>query len=506
MNKVIGKNISLNWFGHGIGLIAMFFITPFVIQRLGNVEYGIWSLLVVFVGYFGLIELGVRSSCGRYIALYLGKNDLTMVNKTVQTSLFFFLFVGFVLLTITPFIIRLFPIIFPTLPKQYLPLINILLPFLVINLIFASSASVYSSILAAYDRFDLYQVINISSVVVKCVAIVLLIDFGISGLMVASLLFNVFLLLGNFLLAKKIFPMLRLWPLSFHIERLKELMGYGFAAFLFSVAYRLINQTDLFLVGSLISVDKVTVYSIAGMLILYSWGFIEQIGKTLFPVIQKKVAANNRGEVIDLFFKHVRITFLVGVPLYLMFIFFGKSFITLWMGVEYLPASKVLVILSLVRILYVFSISSGPTLAAFGYIKVNTFLSVVEAVLNILFSIIFITYFKLGLVGVALGTLVAALLARVVIHPVYACRVLKVSLVKYFNILILPAGTALVLYSCFCFFVKNIFTINSWLQFFLMILVSGLSWCVIAYFVIITPREKFVIKKEIKAKFAVLLT
>ena len=70
------------------GLVVMFLVSPFVINSLGKIEYGIWSLLVVVTGYMGMLDLGVRASTGRYVILYLGKGDRSFELLDVAGSSF----------------------------------------------------------------------------------------------------------------------------------------------------------------------------------------------------------------------------------------------------------------------------------------------------------------------------------------------------------------------------------------------------------------------------------
>lgn len=57
--RIYARNLAANWIGHGASLVVMFFLSPFVIYTLGQVEYGIWSLLTVLTGYMGVLDLGV---------------------------------------------------------------------------------------------------------------------------------------------------------------------------------------------------------------------------------------------------------------------------------------------------------------------------------------------------------------------------------------------------------------------------------------------------------------
>ena len=116
---------------------------------------------------------------------------------------------------------------------------------------------------------------------------------GLIGLTVAVIGCNLVGLTINWIFSKKIHKQLKIWPLMLKKSRLKELYNYGIGAFTVAASAKIIGQTDLVIVGNLISIDSVTIYSVGAMLIYYSDTFIKQINRTYFPRLQKAVAQDN---------------------------------------------------------------------------------------------------------------------------------------------------------------------------------------------------------------------
>ena len=87
--RIYARNIFSNYAGQVANLVVMFFLSPFVVHRLGDATYGAWSLVVSLTGYLGLAELGVRAGLGRYVNWYLGKGDIPRVNGVISTALAF---------------------------------------------------------------------------------------------------------------------------------------------------------------------------------------------------------------------------------------------------------------------------------------------------------------------------------------------------------------------------------------------------------------------------------
>ena len=41
--RIYARNLFANWVGYGASLLVMFFMSPFVVHTLGDVDYGVWS-------------------------------------------------------------------------------------------------------------------------------------------------------------------------------------------------------------------------------------------------------------------------------------------------------------------------------------------------------------------------------------------------------------------------------------------------------------------------------
>ena len=66
--------------------VASFFLSPFIVHRLGNETYGTWALLVSLVGYLGLLDLGVRGAVTRFIANTHASGDHDASSRYASTS------------------------------------------------------------------------------------------------------------------------------------------------------------------------------------------------------------------------------------------------------------------------------------------------------------------------------------------------------------------------------------------------------------------------------------
>ena len=73
---IFARNISSNLAGFLVSAVVALLLSPFIIRTLGDVKYGLWTLLISLTGYYGILDLGVRSAVGHYVTRYWAKNDV----------------------------------------------------------------------------------------------------------------------------------------------------------------------------------------------------------------------------------------------------------------------------------------------------------------------------------------------------------------------------------------------------------------------------------------------
>jgi O-antigen/teichoic acid export membrane protein len=506
--RILLRNILSNWGGHATNVLVMFFLSPFVVNTLGTVQYGIWSLVNVLTGYMGVLDLGIRASTGRFIVMYIGQEDHEKVNQTIRTSLGFFSLTGIFVILAGAGLGWIFPKVISSVPLEYYPMVKLLLPLMGLNMLLAVFNAVFSSLLIAHDRFDISRSLEMLSLAVRTLGTILALNFecGIIGLALAILVSNIVGLIGVIIAAKKIYPRLASWPFALSSDRMKELFNYGIFAFLTAVANRISGQTDLVVVGWLIDVRSVAVYSIGAMLLYYSSTMMSLVQTSFFPPIQRAVAQNEMGSAKWLFFRQVRLSLICGLPLFVGYMIFGKTFIHIWMVGDKFPesavggAAVVMTILSISNVLTLFRNGAESLLNAMGHVRFTAAIGVINAGLNFGLSVFFVVKLNWGIAGVAAGTLVARLLTSNIGLPIYTCRILRIGLLKF---LMNTVGYGIAcgsIFACICFLVKIIFSknSNSWMHFAIQVCIAVVLYIPVALYILVPVNDRKKIIAEMR--------
>src|SRR5580692_8731605 len=98
------KNVGSSWFSLATNVVVGVLLSPFIVHHLGDAAFGIWVLIFSITGYYGLFDLGIRSSIIRYVSKYTATDDREKLTQFVNTALFSYTGIGVVSMALTTFL------------------------------------------------------------------------------------------------------------------------------------------------------------------------------------------------------------------------------------------------------------------------------------------------------------------------------------------------------------------------------------------------------------------
>ena len=484
MSKLPGylQRIGPNWVARCANLAVLFLLSPFVVHRLGTEAYGVWSLLVSLTGYLGLVELGTRGGLGRFIPFYMGRNDPAGVNGVINTTIGFFIACGAVLMLVAGGLAASVEILFARIPADYVASARLVILLIALNLWASFLGTPFALILTALERFGLARGIDMGVLAARAagVVIVLVAGGGLIGLAVVELAANLLWILANYVAARRIYRPLRLGVKLAGRRWFREVFGFSIWAFVGNVSVNVIYSTDLLLVGLLIGVREVAIYSIPLMLIQHAQHFFNEVNAVLGPPIIKAAGAGRHADLRWLFLRGARASLLLGLPFLIGFMVFGGEFIVLWMGPEFADGVWVLRILALAQVAAVATSITTPVISGLGRVRCAALIVTSQAMCNLALRVFFVTQLALGIEGIALGTLIP----MVVFYSVLAVAVmrwLRVSLSSFISQAIVPGGVAAGLFAGLTVVGFRLPGHGQWLWFVAKVACLGAAYAVMAW-------------------------
>jgi O-antigen/teichoic acid export membrane protein len=95
------RNVGSSWSALALNVAVGVFLSPFILHHLGDAAFGIWVLIFSVTGYYGLFDLGIRSSIIRYVSKYTATDDREKLTQFVNTALFSYSGIGVVSMLLT---------------------------------------------------------------------------------------------------------------------------------------------------------------------------------------------------------------------------------------------------------------------------------------------------------------------------------------------------------------------------------------------------------------------
>ena len=404
-------------------------VMPFIVHSLGDRDYGTWTLVATFVGYYGVLELGLAAAVSRYLARSLGAGDHEDCNRVFNTSLRLYLLIGGVALLVSACIAALAPWVCHNAADAALFWKLILILGASIALMFPTR--VFKGLLEAHLRFDIAAGLDLLSLVLRTVLIfpVIFAGYGVIGLAWVSLLTTIPSMLLQVYFAHKELPFLRLERKYWHRGTARSLFSYSTYSLIANLANILRFKLDTVVVAWYVGLSAVTHYRVGGVLTQYFFDLMSSMFGIFPSLFSRQEGAKDFEALKRTFFFASKLAICVSSFIGFGMLAWGKAFIVRWMGPQYVDGYRVLVLLVTGVTI---SLWQGPSVSLLFGISKHKFYAIfnsLEGIANLGLSLVFVH--RYGMYGVALGTLVPILITRVFIQPIYVCKAADIDYFDY---------------------------------------------------------------------------
>jgi O-antigen/teichoic acid export membrane protein len=426
----IFRNIFSSWSSYVITAVVGFVLAPVIVHGLGDAGYGLWTLVLSMTGYFGLLDLGIRSSVGRFVTRYIALNDDGLVNRTCSTA-FVILGCGGLLAFVATVVIATFFFDSFRVEPSLASAGRLALLLTGLNISCILPLGVFSAVLIALERFDVLSGVTIVSELTRAAVVTWLLrhGYGLVALAAAALCLSLVQYAAIAILAGRFYPRLRLRLRFVDRATIRELFGFSIYRFIWIVAKQLIFYSDSLVIGVFLGAAAITPYAIAGTLVNYARNVVSLVTDTLSPAAARLDAQQDLEALRRLLILGTRLALFVTLPLCLGLLFLGRHFITLWMGSAYADSAVLLMVLVIPQFGSMSQYTSALVLAGMGKHRPFAYFALAEGAANLALSIILVQH--LGLIGVAWGTVIPHLICTSIIVPLYTLRVLGMRVSEY---------------------------------------------------------------------------
>lgn len=331
------KRFAINGFAQIFAFLVSlgitFFLTPYIVGKLGAAAYGFVGLASNFVGYIQIITIALNSMAGRFITISVHQNRIEDARKYFS-SVFYsnIILVGFISVVALVLLYYLEYVI--NIPVELLSDVKLLFGCIFLNFFISIIFNVYNVSTFITNRLDLASVRTIISNVLKAVFLVGLFYFFDPALWfigLATVVSTIYIVITNIHFRKTLTPELVIGLKYFDFQAIKELLSAGVWNIISRLNNLLSKGFDLLLANLFIGSTQMGILSITRRIPELSLTLYERINSIYAPPWTKLYAQGKVDEFHEEIQKAIRFFGLISIiPTAFIFVF-CDFFYQLWM-------------------------------------------------------------------------------------------------------------------------------------------------------------------------------
>ncbi|MFI3297914.1 MAG: oligosaccharide flippase family protein [bacterium] len=366
-----------------IGLV----LTPFIINSLGNSEYGLYTLIGSLVGYLSLMDLGLNNAIIRFVSNFRSRGDKDGEEKFLGTTLLIYGIISTVVVLLGLCVyFNLESIFRNSLTAIELSRAKTMFLILVFNIAIVLPSNSFFAICSAYEEFIFSKGIRLLRIVLRTATVYAILTYGgkAISLVIIDTCYNVVLAFITYLFTRERLHI----RYNFSQRRFRDvrpIFSYSVWILLLTVISQFQWQFGQILLGITTDTTAVAVLSVGVMLGTYYGAFSGVLSGLFTPMAARVVVAGEENSQ-RVFEKLGRYNFAILMVVLLGFLFFGQDFIALWLHDEvYKDAWLIALMIMVAYTIPLVQAFANSILEIKGYVKYK--------------FVVYFTFLFLGFVG-----------------------------------------------------------------------------------------------------------
>jgi len=211
-----------------------------------------------------------------------------------------------------------------------------------------------------------------------------------------------------------------------------SILGFSIYIFIGTVVDKINWSVDQFILGAVAGTTAVSLYAVANQINLMFINLSTAISGVLLPKVSQMVAGNaSDDDLTNEFIKVGRLQYIVIFLMVSAFILFGKEFVLLWAGTQYLTSYYIAIIL-IVPVAFPLIQNLGLSIIqAKGLNRDRAIIVLSTSIVNVIISIPLAKVY--GGIGCAIGTAFALIIANIFIMNIYYYIKVKINVIKFWK-------------------------------------------------------------------------
>ncbi len=407
----------LSYFTLAFNTIAGLIYTPWMVAKIGQADYGLYTLANSLIAIF-MLDFGLGSAVSRYVAKYRAEGRQDDIRNILGVIYKLYILIDVVILLVLSVIYFFLGTIYVELTPSELEKFRILYVTVATYQIIAFPLSPLDGILNAYEKFTQLKICSLLYRVLSVVAVVAVLAFSsdVRVVIFATVLAHLVTIFTKFALTRK-YVGVRVNFRAGGRAIYKNLFSFTAWTTVISIMQRFTHSFAPSVLGITAGALEIGLYSPAVLLEGYFYSLGMAVNGLFLPRVSRYIANEEEDNILSLMIKVGRYQALVLGLIFIGFILVGKEFMTLWMGETYEKSYYLAIIILFPTLISATQQIAKTTVIAKKLVRYQALCMSVTGVLGLLAS--YLLSLKIGAAGVCIGTAATSLANIAYMNTVY---------------------------------------------------------------------------------------
>lgn len=413
--------------GLAASIVVTFAVTPYILDRIGPTGYGLFILVSSLVAYGAILDLGIGGALVKLIAEYRARGDEDAAKAVVATAVRLYAALALICLALAVAAAVVVPAAFH-IPEDAAPAARLVVLLMGANLAVSIFATPAMSAMAGLQRYDIQNLIGTTGVITNALATVavLALGGGVVGMVAVNIPITIAMRAASAWYVRRSASALALRWSGATMAMARRITSLSASIFAAQASGPLQKKTDEIVIAAFLVVSSVTPYALARKLSEVAHQVTRQFVKVLLPIASGLDARSEPRRLRELYVASTRATVAIFLSMALVLVVYPDLILTVWVGAEYASAASLVAILTIASVTLTSVYPAGSILQGMGRFRLVAISSIISGLTNLGLSIYLVQ--SVGVVGVALGTLIPTTIETMLVVTPYTMRLLGVSL------------------------------------------------------------------------------
>lgn len=489
--SAITKGAVISYISIFINIVLSLVYTPWMINKVGVSDYGLYSLVLAFLSYF-MLDFGLSGTITRFIAKYRAEGHEEKVSNMLGITAKVYLIFDTVIFTILFVLYFFLANIFGGLTPEEIERLKILYciagTFSVLSFLFKP----VSGAMMAYEFFVenklLDLVVRVGTVLLIVVA--LLLDGNVYHIVFITGAVG----FGTAVVRYLVFTNKSRVKINWcYFEKGELIALFSFSAWILIVQLAQMFRLSLVptILGILSNSTEISVFSVGRNLEGMVYTISAALNGLFLPMVSRMVHSGNRKGIMELMVNVGRIQLIIIFLIFSGFCVFGERFIHLWVGDTFHASYYVFIFLVFVSVISLTLQIAMDVVYAENKIKATATRVMISSLIGLVLSVIVAP--KYGAVGCAAATGFALVLTQILYVHFYQNN-MGLDMKRFFCSCHLKILPMLIAYTVAAYFMQRNLPIDGWIRLLLSIGIYVIGYCAIVWFFLANNYEKDLVR------------